>query len=124
MPRPVARSIALAACAAAVLASPALAQAPSGETLFKQQCGVCHSIAQAPGKMGPPLKGVVGRKAGTLPGYAYSPAMKGYGVTWDAGKLETYLAKPTAAVPGTKMMIGAANPAQRSAIIAYLATQK
>ena len=123
MLRLIARSIALAACAAAVT-TPAFAQAPNGETLFKQQCGVCHAITPAPGKMGPPLKGVVGRKAGTLPGYAYSPAMKGYGVTWDAGKLETYLAKPTAAVPGTKMMIGAANPAQRSAIVAYLATQK
>ena len=124
MPRFIARSIALGACAAAVLATPALAQAPNGETLFKQQCGVCHSIAPAPGKMGPPLKGVIGRKAGTLPGYAYSGAMKAYGVTWDAGKLEAYLAKPTAAVPGTKMMIGAANPAQASAIVAYLATQK
>ena len=123
MLRPIFRSVVLAACAAA-LATPAFAQAPGGESLFKQQCGVCHSIAPAPGKMGPPLKGVVGRKAGTLPGYAYSTAMKGSGITWDAAKLETYLAKPTTVVPGTKMMIGAANPAQRTAIIAYLATQK
>mgnify|MGYP001028198029 CR=1 FL=1 len=123
MLRLIARSIALAACAA-IVSTPAFAQAPNGETLFKQQCGVCHSVAPTPGKMGPPLKGVVGRKAGTLPGYAYSTAMKGSGVTWDAAKLDAYLAKPTAVVPGTKMMIGAANPAQRAAIIAYLATQK
>ena len=119
--RLIAASFALAALTAA---PPALAQASQGETLFKQQCATCHTIAPGAAKMGPPLKGMVGRKAGTVAGFAYSPALKASGITWTADSLDKYLAKPSALVPGTKMLIGVPDAAKRAAVVAYLAAQK
>lgn len=111
--------------AALLAAGPAAAQAPGGETLFKQRCGTCHAIdAGGPAKLGPALRGVVGRKAGAVAGYAYSPALKRSGVIWDKAALDAYLARPAGKVPGTKMLIGVPSPEQRAAIIGYLATQK
>jgi cytochrome c len=54
------------------IATTAVAAPPTGQQVFEQRCTVCHSLQPAPGKMGPPLAGVVGRKAGTAPGFAYS----------------------------------------------------
>ena len=98
--------------------------APSGQQLFEQRCGMCHSLQAAPGKLGPPLAGVVGRKAASVPGYAYSTALKGSGITWTADKLDAYSKAPTKVVPGTKMLLGAPNDAERAAVIAYLASAK
>ena len=103
--------------------SAAVAQT-NGETLFKQRCGVCHTTTPGPSKMGPALNGVVGRKSGSSPGFAYSDAMKKAAIRWDAASLDKYLAAPAKAVPGTKMMIAVPNAEQRAAIVAYLATQK
>lgn len=114
----------LAIILAATFAASAAVAAPSGEAVFKQRCAVCHSIAPAPGKMGPPLAGVAGRKAGTLPGYAYSTAMKGSKLTWNAATLDTYLKAPAKSVPGTKMLVGAPDAEQRAAVVAYLGTLK
>lgn len=107
----------------AALASSAVA-APTGQQLFEQRCGMCHSLQAAPGKMGPPLAGVVGRKAASAPGYAYSAAMKGSGVTWTPDKLDAYVKAPSKTVPGTKMLLGAPNDAERAAVIAYLTSVK
>lgn len=112
-------------------AMPAMAQmmipkaAPvSGDALFGQQCGACHSAKPGETRVGPSLSGVDGRKAGSLPGYAYSPALKKSGMTWDAASLDTWLSGSTKAVPGTKMAYAQADAAKRQAIIAYLATLK
>ncbi|KQW69464.1 cytochrome C [Phenylobacterium sp. Root77] len=105
-------------------ASAAFAAPVQGETVFKQQCGTCHTIAPGAAKLGPPLKGMIGRKAGTVPGYAYSNALKAWGQTWTTANLDQYLAKPTATVPGTKMLVGVSNAEQRAAVVAYLAAQK
>lgn len=102
----------------------AVAAPPSGQQVFEQRCAVCHSVQPAPGKMGPPLAGVVGRKAGTLSGYSYSNAMKGSNITWSAATLDPYLKAPGKVVPGTKMLMGAPDAAQRAAVIDYLATLK
>jgi cytochrome c len=107
----------------AAAASSALA-APDGATVFQQRCAVCHSIAPGPGKLGPPLKGVVGRKAGTLPGYSYSPAMQKAGFAWTPAQLDKFLAAPAKVTPGTKMMLALSDPAMRQAVIGYLGTQK
>ena len=73
--------------------------------------------------IGPSLFGVVGRKAGTLPGYVYSPAMKAAGWTWDQSEIDHFITDPHALVPGTKMSFpGLKNPQQRSEITSYLAT--
>lgn len=113
------------------VATPAQAQtaAPAagdrGATLFRQRCGSCHSVA--PGvrsPQGPHLAGVVGRRAGTAPGYNYSRGMLAADRTWTAATLDVYLTAPGRAVPGTRMMTAVANPADRAAIVAYLATQR
>lgn len=105
------------------LATSAVA-APSGEEVFDQRCSVCHSLKPAPGKMGPPLAGVVGRKAGTFGGYAYSNALKASGITWSAETLDAYVKAPAKTVPGTKMLLGAPDAQLRAAVIQYLASVK
>ncbi|MBO9707338.1 MAG: c-type cytochrome [Caulobacter sp.] len=97
---------------------------PNGRALFEARCGGCHSLTPAPGKMGPPLKGVVGRKPGAAAGYNYSDALKRSKTTWNAASLDAFLAAPGKAVPGTKMMVGVSVADQRAAIIAYLSSQK
>lgn len=109
--------------AGACAGSAALAAPTQGETLFQQRCATCHTIAPGAAKMGPALKGIVGSKAAAVPGYAFSPALKASGLTWTAANLDKYLAKPTTVVPGTKMMVGVPDAAQRAAIISYLSTQ-
>jgi len=75
--------------------------------------------------MGPNLFGVVGRKAGTFPGFAYSGAMKSAGFVWTVPKLDAYLADPQKVVPGNNMpMAGMSDSQQRADIAAYLATLK
>lgn len=88
-------------------------------------CATCHSVEPGVIGIGPSLAGVVGRKSGTLPGFNYSDAMKAYGKTWDAAALDTFLTSPAKAVPGTRMTyMGQSDPAQRKAVIDYLATLK
>lgn len=105
------------------LASGAVA-APSGQAVFEQRCSVCHSVQPAPGKMGPPLAGVVGRKAGTAAGYAYSGAMKAANITWTPETIDTFLKGPGKLVPGTKMLIGAPSAEDRAAVVQYLGSLK
>ena len=104
---------------AALPGAPAMAQA-TGETLFKQRCGMCHT----PGKslMGPDLTGLMTRAA--RPAFAYSPAMQKQPVKWDAARLDAFLAAPQKVVPGSKMMVMAAAPADRALLIGYLKTLK
>ena len=83
---------------------------------------MCHVAGG--GGQGPSLKGVVGRRAGSLPGFAYTPALKGSGLTWTAANLDRFLTNPAALVPGTAMVVRINDAAQRSALIAYLATQR
>lgn len=110
--------------AGALSAGPVLADPHPGEALFAQRCGACHSLEAAPGKLGPPLKGVAGRKAGAVPGYAYSPAMKKAAFVWTPAQLDRFLKAPGQTVPGSKMMIGLPDAKQRSAVVAYLAAHK
>lgn len=120
----------MAALAASILAlaGPALAEgdAAKGEQVFKK-CMACHSATDATNKVGPTLQGVVGRKAASVEGYKYSPAMlaKGQeGVVWDEATLAAYLPKPMAFVPGTKMAFaGLPKPEDVQNVIAYLKAQ-
>ena len=89
-----------------------------GARLYQARCGGCHSIAA--NKVGPAHKGVFGRKAGAAPGYNYSPALKAANVTWDAASLDRWLQGPQRMVPGTRMFLSVASPAERAAIVAYL----
>lgn len=121
------RRIALAGAVLALMLpapAPAQAQAPDGGKLFKTYCAVCHTDEAGKNKIGPSLFGVVGRKVGIAPNYAYSPAMKNSGVVWTPEALDKYLADPRT-IPNVKMMfLGVKNPAERKAIIDYLSSLK
>lgn len=113
----------LAAVILAVAQSPARAQdAAAGEKEFVV-CRACHQIGpNAKNAVGPVLNGIVGRKAGTYPGYAYSPANKDSGLTWTPEELNTYLTDPQKVVPHTKMIFpGLKDEQKRKDVIAFLA---
>ena len=112
---------------AAILAGTATSAAaapPSGQKVFEQRCSVCHSVQPAPGKMGPALAGVVGRKAGTTAGFAYSKPLTASNIVWTPETLDGFIKAPGKAVPGTKMLLGAPNAEERAAVIQYLGTLK
>jgi cytochrome c len=92
-----------------------------GEKVFLK-CRACHQIGEgAKDAVGPVLNGVVGRKAGTYPGYSYSDANKNSGITWDEASLKEYLKNPRAKVPGTKMIFpGLPKEEDIDNVIAYL----
>jgi cytochrome c len=87
-------------------------------------CAACHSI-DGSARLGPTLKGVIGRRAGTGSGFTYSAAMKGSGLTWDEKSLDAFLADPQKAVPGNTMPFpSVADAKQRSEIVEYLKSVK
>ncbi|MFM9827961.1 MAG: c-type cytochrome [Sphingomonas sp.] len=92
--------------------------AASGEKIFVA-CKTCHAFDK--NAIGPMLKGIVGRSAGTVATYSYSAANKNSGITWTPEKLFQYLEKPQRVVPGTKMSYpGLPDPQKRADVIAYL----
>ncbi|MBV1688817.1 c-type cytochrome [Novosphingobium sp. G106] len=95
---------------------------PANGARLYQSCMGCHSLDD--NDVGPKHRGVVGRKAGIVPGYAYSAALKKSGITWTPSQLDRWLSGPQAMVPGAKMYFSVANPQNRADIIAYLAQQK
>ena len=97
----------------------------NGKSLFVR-CAICHKVTSGGGNgIGPNLFGVVGRKAGSVAGFNYSSAMKAAGFTWTEEKLEAYIAKPQAVVPGNRMAFaGIPNPTQADDLVAYLDTLK
>jgi cytochrome c len=95
-----------------------------GAVVFKQ-CLTCHTNEQGKNKIGPSLWGIVGRHSASIEGFAYSTAMKNADKTWDEATLNTYLTKPQAMVPGTKMtFVGLPKEQDRADVIAYLKTLK
>jgi cytochrome c len=110
---------------AILLAGPAAAAEPdriNGRLLFAR-CGICHALTadKADGKKGPHLAGLFGRKAGSVPGFNYSLAMRAKGVVWSETTLDVYLTKPKAYVPGTTMIYGGLRRrSDRRDLIAYL----
>ena len=105
-------------------ATAALAADPAaGQQVFKAQCSICHSVVAGQNRIGPTLFGVVGRPAGSVPGFQYSADHKKLGVTWDAATLDKYLTNPRAMVPDTTMVYaGLKDDAKRADLIAYLET--
>src|SRR5436305_12782698 len=75
----------------------------SGQVAFNNACRTCHTTREGDNRLGPNLHGVVGRKAGSLPGYNYSSAMKEADFAWDETKLDRFIANPDEVVAGNKM---------------------
>jgi cytochrome c len=97
--------------------------AKAGATVFAQ-CSACHAVGPAAqNNVGPVLNGVVGRAAGTFPGYRYSSAMRKSGLTWDEATLTQYLHGPDKLVPGTKMAFPGMGDKDVADVIAYLKQQ-
>jgi cytochrome c len=95
----------------------------AGEPAFVE-CAACHSTDGANG-VGPSLQGVVGRTSGTLPGFAFSNAMKRAKLQWTTEQLDKYIANPQSVVPGNVMpYAGMTDASQRAALVTYLATLK
>lgn len=106
---------------AAVSAAPAPVGDPvKGKSVFAR-CAMCHDLNTGANRLGPSLKGVFGRKAGSAAGFAYSPAMKSKGVVWSPASVDAFLAAPGRYVPGNKMAFaGLPNPQDRANLTAYL----
>ncbi|WP_245857315.1 c-type cytochrome [Sphingomonas ginsenosidimutans] len=103
----------------AFVASPASAQADGG-TIFRQRCQMCHvTTPGARAGLGPNLAGVGGRKAASTD-FLYSSALRASNLKWDKATLDKFLQAPAKLVPGTRMAIAIANPADRAAVVNYL----
>ena len=89
-----------------------------GEEVYVR-CLACHALASD--RVGPRHCGLLGRRAGSVPGFSYSPAMKKSKLTWDEKTLDRFLAKPTKVVPGTAMTYdGVPDAKDRADLIVYL----
>ena len=95
--------------------------AAAGEKVFST-CKLCHQIGEnAKNAVGPVLNGVIGRKAGSVPGYSYSDANKNSGITWDEATFREYIKDPKAKVPGTKMAYAGLKDEQKiNDLVAFL----
>jgi cytochrome c len=106
---------------AGTTANPGRAQdAEHGKTVFQS----CDATDHA-NRVGPGLEGIIGRKAGTVPGFRYSDAMKKSDIVWDAKILDAYLESPQKVVPGNRMpYAGLKNPKDRTDLVTYLGALK
>ncbi|MFA5899629.1 MAG: c-type cytochrome [Hyphomicrobium sp.] len=109
--------------AIAALLAPVGTHAEDLEISFNDHCRECHSFLKDDNRLGPSLYGVVGRKAGTEPGYNYTQSMKDSGVTWTPATLDKWIADPGAVIPGNGMSppySGITDAAIRERIVAFL----
>ena len=118
--------LALMALPAAALAQDA-GDPAAGEKVFAQ-CKACHEAEKGVNKVGPTLKGVIGRNVASVPEYKYSTAMLDFAKThpaWTDELFLTYIENPKKEVPGTKMAFaGVKKPDDRANLLAYLKTKQ
>jgi len=95
--------------------------AVDGEKIFASRCAGCHGLEKT--LVGPPLAGVIGRKAASVPAYPYSAALKRSGIVWDAASLDKWLAGAQQDVPGALMPVSIGDARTRADIIAYLQSE-
>jgi cytochrome c len=115
--------------AAAVVAQARAAQAATPDArdpqvAFNTHCRTCHSADPGDHRLGPSLHGVMGRKAGSVKGFAYSPGFKTTDLVWNAETMDRFIANPSAVFPGSNMatFAGLFDAADRQAIIEHLET--
>ena len=117
-------ALSLLASLAPVAAAPE--ESDEGQVAFNNSCRTCHSFKAGDNRLGPSLHGIVGRKAGSMEGFAFSSAMKSSGITWDASNLDQFIENPEKVVHGNGMKPfgGIADAGERKKIIDYLGTLK
>jgi cytochrome c len=116
------RKLMFAALLAVMCSAEVRAQdAAAGEKVFGV-CKTCHQIGDnAKNVVGPVLNGLIGRQAGSVPGYSYSAANKNSGITWDEATFREYIKDPKAKIPGTKMIYAGLKDEQKTNdLLAYL----
>lgn len=107
-------------CLSVTLLSPARAD-DAPQQVFNNACRTCHTIREGDNRMGPTLLNIIGRKAGSLPNYDYSSAMKNADLVWDEAKLARFIATPDEVVPGNKMQpYGGLGSEDTEKVIAFL----
>jgi cytochrome c len=116
---------ALIAISADALGQETVARSAAGEDgqlAFNNVCRTCHTLKEGDNRLGPNLHKIIGRKAGSLPNYSYSNAMKGADLVWDRATLDRYISNPDQVVPGNNMKPygGLASAEERAKIIAFL----
>jgi cytochrome c len=105
---------------AALAANVARADAQRGEKLY-EECRACHATERGVNGVGPALHGVIGRRAGALDDFRYSPALKKSGITWSRQTLDAYVADPQKAVPANRMpYAGMVDARDRADLLDYL----
>ena len=117
--------IVIASIMAFSLAAPALA-APLPKPASFGVCGACHKVDKgAPNGLGPNLWGIGNTKAGAVPGFAFSPAMKNSKVKWTRDNLVAFIQAPQKTIPGTRMPFGGLkNPDSAAQIADYILSLK
>lgn len=117
--------IALALVAGSTIAAHAAGDATAGATVYKR-CAICHTSDKGGGDaLGPNLFGIVGRKAASHSGFAYSGPLQKAGIVWNETNLTKWVAGPARMVPGNKMAFpGITSKKQQADLVAYLATLK
>lgn len=119
------KPVAFLAIASLAVAGTAMAQQAAGDpargrTVYAR-CAACHDLNTGATRLGPSLKGVVGRTSGTMPNFNYSQALKDKAVVWNGETLDAFLAAPAKYVPGNRMAFPPlANPQDRADLIAFL----
>jgi cytochrome c len=93
----------------------------AGADVFDTYCSDCHSVSpKGTNRKGPSLFRVMGRRAGMVGGFDYSPQMRSSGIVWNPASLNAYLANPGGAVPGGKMKKGLPKAEDRANVIEFL----
>ena len=108
-------------------ALPQASQGPEGgQQAFNNACRTCHMVREGDNRLGPNLHKIIGRKAGTLPDYGFSSAMKEAGFVWDEEKLDRFMANPDEVIPGNSMKPygGLSSSDERKKIIGFLAQSR
>src|SRR5215813_10501619 len=99
--------------AASMLTRPSIAadDVAAGQALYQAKCTGCHSVDTD--RIGPRHRNVVGRKVASVPGYAYSPALKKLGGVWTPDRLDRWLSGTQKMAPGSKMYLEIDDATQR-----------
>jgi len=92
------------------------------QLVFNNVCRTCHTLKEGDNRLGPNLHNIIGRKAGSVPDYNYSSAMKDSDLKWDRATLDRFIANPDQVVPGNRMKPygGLTSAEERAKIIAFL----
>lgn len=112
------------ACLSVASVMPAQAETSEGQLVYNNNCRTCHSMDAGDNRLGPNLHNIVGRKAGSIEGFGFSPSLKNSNITWSKENLDKFIADPEAVVPGNQMQPygGMKSAEDRALLIEFLSS--